>query len=181
MLGGLLSKLRATIRGMATLEAGARAVDFTLPALDSKQYALAEALKAGPVLAAFFKTSCPTCQFTFPFLERFYRHFRDSKAHIWAICQDKRQEAREFAAEYGLSMPLLLEDPDQDYPVSNAYGLTHVPTIFLIGQAGEILQSSVGFLRKDLVQMARKLETLTGKKGFVPFRDEDEAPDYRSG
>lgn len=166
---------------MAALEAGSRAADFTLPALDSGQYSLGEALKGGPVLAAFFKSNCPTCQFTLPFLERFYRHFRDSKVQIWAICQDEREQAGEFAAEYGLTMPVLLEDVESDYPVSNAYGLTHVPTLFLIGQAGDILQSSVGFARKDLVQMARRLETLTGKKGFVPFRDEDDVPDFKSG
>ena len=166
---------------MAAIEAGSRAADFTLPALDSKTYALGESLKGGPVLAAFFKSNCPVCQFTFPFLERFHRHFRETKAHIWAVSQDEPDEAREFAADYGLTMPVLLDDVNDNYPVSNAYGLTYVPSVFLIGQNGEILHSSVGFVRKDLLQIARKLETLTGKKGFVPFRDDDDVPDYRGG
>ncbi len=166
---------------MSALEAGARAADFTLPALDKKTYSLEEALKSGPVLAAFFKSSCPVCQFTLPFLERFYRHFRDTKAHIWAISQDEREEAREFAGEYGLTIPMLLDDVARHFPASNAYGLTHVPTLFLIDQAGGILQTSVGFVRKDLVQIARKLETLTGKKGFVPFHPDDEVPEWRGG
>ena len=166
---------------MAANEPGSRSADFTLPGLDRKTYTLGESLKGGPVLAAFFKSSCPVCQFTFPFLERFHRHFRETKAHIWAVSQDEREEARQFAAEYGLTMPVLLEDLENNYPVSNAYGLTLVPSIFLIGQNGEILHSSAGFVRKDLIQIARKLETLTGKKGFVPFRDDDDVPEWRGG
>src|SRR5512140_2330858 len=115
------------------LQAGSQAQDFSLPALDNKQYSLIGALRDGPVLAAFFKVSCPVCQFTLPFLERFYRHFRDSKARIWAISQDTSEASREFAAEYGLTMPVLLEDM-RTYDTSNAYGLTHVPSIFLIAQ-----------------------------------------------
>lgn len=162
------------------IQAGARAREFTLPALDQKQYSLAEALKQGPVLAAFFKSSCPVCQFTFPFLDRFYRHFRDTKAHIWAICQDEAGDARNFVSEFRLAMPVLLDDV-RTYATSNAYGLTHVPTVFLIGQNGEVLQSSSGFQKQDLIQIARKLEVLTGKKGFVPFREDDEVPDSRGG
>ncbi len=163
-----------------SLQAGARAADFTLPALHHKQYSLAEALKQGPVLAGFFKSSCPVCQFTFPFLDRFYRHFRDSKAQVWAISQDEADDTREFVNEFGLTMPVLLEDT-RTYATSNAYGLTHVPTIVLIGQNGDVLQSSSGFQKQDLIQIARKLELLTGKKGFVPFREDDEAPSSRAG
>ena len=166
---------------MAALETDSRAVDFSLPSLDNKTYSLAESLKEGPVLAAFFKSSCPVCQFTFPFLERFHRHFHDTKARIWAVSQDERQEAQAFAAEYSLTMPVLVDELEQNYPVSNAYALTHVPTVFLIGPAGDILLSSVGFVRKDLVQMGRKLEMLTGRKGFAPFQEEEEVPEWQPG
>ena len=165
---------------METITAGSRAIDFTLTALDGKRYSLSEAIKEGPVLAAFYKASCPVCQFTFPFIERFHRHFRDSKAHVWAISQDPEAEAAEFAEEYGLTMPILLEDLDT-YATSNAYGLSRVPTVFLIGQNGEVLHSFAGFSRQDFLQVARKLETLTGRKGFVPFREEDDVPEYKPG
>ncbi len=166
---------------MPALEAGVRAPDFTVMGIDQKTYSLQEGLLTGPVLAGFFKVSCPVCQFTFPFVERFHRFFRDSKAQIWAISQDKRADADEFAREYGLTMPILLDEPRKDYPVSNSFGITHVPTLFLVGQNGEILQSSVGWVRKDIVQFARRLETLTGKRGFVPVTDADDAPDFRGG
>ena len=165
---------------MAALQAGAQAGEFSLPGMDNNQYSLAEALKQGPVLLAFFKSSCPVCQFTFPFLDRFYRHFRDTKAHIWAISQDDCGETREFINEYRLGMPVLLDDTRR-YPTSNAYGVQFVPTVFLIGQAGDILHTAVGFQKQGLIQMGRKLEVLTGKKGFVPFREDDDVPDSRAG
>lgn len=165
---------------MTTIRAGTQAADFTLPGIDSKQYSLAEALKQGPVLIAFFKSVCPVCQFTFPFLERFYRHFRETKAQIWAISQDEPDETREFINEYRLTMPVLLDDTRR-YPTSNAYGIRYVPSIFLIGQGGDVIQDSAGFQKQDLIQMGRKLEVLTGKKGFIPFRDEDDVPNSRAG
>ena len=58
------------------IESGARAADFHLPALDKQSYSLSAALRTGPVVAAFFKSSCPVCQMTFPFLERFHGFFR---------------------------------------------------------------------------------------------------------
>jgi hypothetical protein len=75
---------------------------------------------------------------------------------------------------------LLLEDTD-DYPTSNAYGLTNVPSIFLIGTNGEILESCVGFGREDLLGMTAKLETLTGKKGFSLFHAGEDIPKFKSG
>ena len=58
---------------MAALERGTTAPDFTLPAMDGKQFSLREALARRPVLAAFFKISCPTCQYALPFLQRIYK------------------------------------------------------------------------------------------------------------
>ena len=55
---------------MAALPAGSKAPAFALQSTDGKRLNLADALKKGPVVAAFFKASCPTCQFTAPFLER---------------------------------------------------------------------------------------------------------------
>ena len=57
---------------MAALDRGTTAPDFSLPTIDGKQFSLREALTHGPVVAAFFKISCPTCQYAFPFLQRIY-------------------------------------------------------------------------------------------------------------
>ena len=53
---------------MPTLSAGKTAPTFQLATTTGERLSLPEALADGPVLLAFFKVSCPTCQFTFPFL-----------------------------------------------------------------------------------------------------------------
>ncbi len=161
---------------MAAIEAGTLAPEFSHTAIDGKTYSLKEALGKGPLLAAFFKTSCPTCQFTFPYLERFHRHF----GRVWGISQDAAASTRDFAREYGITFPILLDDTES-YPTSNAYGLTHVPSLFLIDKTGEVIQSSTGFTKKDLEEMARKLESSTGKKGFALSRPGEDTPDFKAG
>jgi peroxiredoxin len=162
---------------MAAIEAGTMAPDFTWPATDGKSYSLQQALSQGPVLVAFFKVGCPTCQFTFPFLERFAQHFPE---RVWGVSQDDAASSKQFAQRYGITFPLLLEDLD-DYPTSNAYGLSHVPSLFLIGRDGEILHNSVGFLKQDLEDIAAKLARLTGQSGFQLFQDGEDIPKYKAG
>ncbi len=55
---------------MAALVTGKLAPDFTLPTLDGKQFSLHDLRQRGPVVLAFFKVSCPVCQYAFPMYER---------------------------------------------------------------------------------------------------------------
>jgi len=57
--------LRTTMTALAT---GTKAPEFELKTLDGKKFSLRDELANGPVVLAFFKVSCPTCQYTFPFL-----------------------------------------------------------------------------------------------------------------
>jgi peroxiredoxin len=52
---------------MTHIVAGNIAPRFSLKSLDNKEYSLNTLMERGPVVAAFFKISCPVCQFTFPF------------------------------------------------------------------------------------------------------------------
>ncbi len=55
---------------MPALEAGRKAPDISLPTVDGGKFSLAEALKSGPVVAAFFKITCPVCQFAMPYVDK---------------------------------------------------------------------------------------------------------------
>src|SRR5271167_947535 len=135
-------------KSMAALTVGTSAPDFTLPTLDGKQFSLKDALARGPVLAAFFKISCPVCQFAFPFLERIYKAYGNRNVTIVGISQNEKKDTAAFIKEYGVTFPVLLDDADS-YPVSNAYGLTNVPSLFWIASDGEIELSSVGWVKAD--------------------------------
>jgi len=165
---------------MAALTAGTSAPDFKLQSMDRKQFSLREALVRGPVVAAFFKISCPVCQYAFPFLERIYKAHGGKNVTIVGISQNDKKDTAAFVKEYGLTFPILLDDTNT-YPVSNAYGLTNVPTVFWIAQDGEIEISSVGWDRKEIEQINRKAAKVNGE-GLKPvFRAEEEVPDFRAG
>ena len=105
---------------MAALPAGAKAPAFALQSADGKTLSLADALKKGPVVAAFFKVSCPTCQFTAPFLERLHETYGGEKFTLWAISQDDAQDTRDFLREFDVEFPALIDDPDTPSPISTA-------------------------------------------------------------
>ena len=59
-----------------------------------------------------------------------------------------------------MTFPVLLDDTDT-YPVSNAYGLTNVPSFFWISEDRNIEISSVGWSRRDFDEMIHKAASAT--------------------
>src|SRR6516162_4782401 len=122
---------------MAALSTGVLAPRFTLPTVRGARVSLDEALQKGPVILAFFKISCPVCQYAFPFLERLYQIHQGANITVLGVSQNKLRDTQAFLREYGVTFPVALDDTAK-YPVSNAYGLTNVPTLFYIAPDGEI-------------------------------------------
>jgi peroxiredoxin len=167
-------------KDMAALPAGSKAPDISLPALDGGRFSLQDALNKGPVLVAFFKVSCPVCQHTFPYLERIYKSHGDQKVTIVGVSQNDQRDTASFLKEYGVTFRTLLEDPN-GYAVSNAYGLTNVPTLFLIGQDGQIEISSVGWVKQDIEEINRKLAGVQQTPPVAIFKPGEEVRDFRAG
>jgi peroxiredoxin len=183
-----LDRLFGGPKDMAALPAGTKAPDFSLPAVvggrvDGKEggkFSLQSALQQGPVLAAFFKVSCPVCQYTFPFLERIHKAHGDKKIKIVGISQNDKGETAAFLKEYGVTFPTLLDDPN-GYAVSNAYGLTNVPTLFLIGQDGKIEITSVGWVKQEVEDINRKLAAAHQTKLPPIFLPGEDVSAFRAG
>jgi peroxiredoxin len=150
-----LSRWMGTTEPMTHIVAGNMAPGFSLKALDGKEYALSALMERGSVVAAFFKISCPVCQFTFPFLERLYK-------------------------EYGVTFPVLIDD-EHGYVVSNVYGLTNVPTIFLIETDGTVNVSCMGFDKKDLETIAAELAKRKQISLAPLFRPDEVIPANKPG
>ncbi len=164
---------------MTHILAGHIAPGFSLTGLDQKTYSLSKLLGNGPVVAAFFKISCPVCQFAFPFLERLHKTYGAAGATILGISQDDARDTKDFCAEYGLTFPVVMDS--DGYPVSNAYGLTNVPTIFLIEDGGKVKVSSVGFDRKDLETIAADLAERRKMSAAPLFRPDEVIPAQKPG
>jgi peroxiredoxin len=174
-----LDRLFGGQKDMTALQAGTKAPDFSLPGLDGNTFSLKDALQRGPVLAMFFKISCPVCQYTAPFFERLRKAY-GGKVAIVGISQDDKASTGAFLKEYGVAFPALFDDP-AGYAVSNAYGLTNVPTWFFIAPDAEIKISSVGWVRADIEELNRRLAE-AGKIAVTPlFVPKDDVRDYRPG
>lgn len=165
---------------MSTLPVGKAAPDFTLKTLDSKQFSLADALTHGPVVLAFFKVSCPTCQYALPFYERLFKAYKNQQVTLVGVSQNDAKDTAAFAREFRVSFPLLLDDT-RSYPVSNAYGLTNVPTIFWIGRDGEIEISSVGWSKPDFEKVNQQLAEATRVVVASLYQPGEDVRDYRAG
>jgi len=165
---------------MPALATGTKGPDFKLKTLDGKHFSLSDALARGPVVLAFFKVSCPVCQFAFPYLERLYKAYRQRGYTLVGVSQNDAKETAAFNKEFGVTFPVLLDELGR-YPVSNAYGLTNVPTLFWIAPDGEIEVSSVGWLRADFESVNRKIAE-AGKLAATPlFKPGESVPDFRAG
>jgi len=164
---------------MPALTAGTVAPSFDLPSMEGPHFSLRDALQSGPVVAVFFKVSCPVCQYAMPFIERIHRAYQ-GKAHVIAISQNGKKETQAFMSEYGITMPVLLDDR-ASYPASNAYGLTNVPTIFLIGKDGEIEVSCVGWDRKDVEEINRRVAESMSSDVPALFHHGENIFDFKAG
>jgi hypothetical protein len=79
---------------------------------------------------------------------------------------------------FGVNFPVALDG--RGYIVSNAYGLTNVPTVFEIQQDGIIGMSSVSWARPEVEEIARKYSA--DAVGVVPlFEPKEKIAEYKAG
>jgi peroxiredoxin len=174
-------------------EVGARAPEFRLPRADGGEISLAEITAQGPGLLAFFKISCPVCQLTFPFLERIHQagslaqyttsevpapvggalrqlsaSCKTGALAVYGISQNDARDTRDFAERYRITFPMLLDNEKTGYAVSNAYGITSVPTIFAIGRDGVIQQVTMGWRKREMAALGA-------------IRPDDSVPEWKAG
>lgn len=165
---------------MPALAAGVHAPDINLTTVDGRKFALREALKKGPVVTAFFKVSCPVCQMAFPYIERLYKAYgKSGKLTLVGISQDSASDTQQFNHEFGLTFPVLIDE--KGYPASNAYGLTNVPTVFLISPEGEVERSIVSWSKADMEELNRKLAEVSGMKPAALFRAGEQVAEFKPG
>ena len=164
---------------MPTLAAGDHAPVFDLETAERSKFSLEDALARGPLIAVFLKVACPTCQYTLPFIERLHRQFGTGKIAIVGVSQDDADHTRKFAAQYGISFPLLI-DPEP-YKVSRAYKLKYTPTLFLISPDRTVEIASEGFAKRDLTEIQKTLATRLGAAPQPLFLPTERIPEYKPG
>jgi peroxiredoxin len=135
------------------------------------KWSLKEITATKAALVTLFKISCPICQLTLPFLERMAK---TDNFEMIGISQDDAEATQQFRERYGLTFTTLLDEDHAGYPVSNAFGITHVPSMFLVEPDGQISMAVSGFSKKDI-------EAVGKLAGIDPFHPGEKVPDWKPG
>jgi peroxiredoxin len=119
-----------------------QAPSFTLPDIDTgAPVSDPWRASAGPTVLAFFKATCPVCQMAAPAV----RAMAEAGAAVVAIGEDPAPKLVAYRDQWGQTVPTLTEPAP--YRVSGAYGLVSVPTLYLVGAEGTILDMVRGWDR----------------------------------
>ena len=155
------------------LQAGSKSPVVEVTELSGTVWRLDEALRAGPVLLVFFKIACPTCRLTLPFLQRLAERGQAGSPALLAISQDDAAMTQAFFDRFGIRVPAAI-DKAWDYKASNAFGITIVPSIFLVEPEGVVSMAAEGFVKTDLEQLGLRF-------GVAPFEAGESVPELRPG
>lgn len=116
---------------------------------------------------------------TWPFLERIRQVAEGGKLRVLAVSQDNAAKTRAFNERTGARLDTRY-DPEP-WKVSDALGMTAVPTLFRVSPDGTIAETVEGFDRKALEGLARRAASLAGKPPSELFRPGDNAPAFKPG
>lgn len=118
------------------------APDFVLSTVAGKQGSLAE-FKGKVVLLNFWSTWCEPCREEMPDLEALWNELGKKGLAVIAVTKERGSihKVGEFCKMHEISFPVFL-DPSGD--TASAYGVTVLPTSFVVGKDGTVRGMIVG-------------------------------------
>ncbi len=137
---------------------GQTAPDFTLKDASGKSATLS-AYKGRVIMINFWATWCPPCRQEMPSMELLFQEYNKKGFEILAISSDSQGEkiVKPFMEFYELSFTALM---DTDGKVHSAYGVTSIPTTYIVDKKGSIAQKIMGprdWKDKNSKEMIEKL------------------------
>jgi peroxiredoxin len=160
------------------LEVGALASHFALLGIDGHEYAVPGGVGEVPLLLVFFRSTCPTCDIAFPYINRLHESYPGQLA-VWAVSQDDPEKARSYARKLRLSYPVLLDAPALD--VSRLYDPPSTPTAYLVAPNGRIEFVAEGFAKADMNDISRLVADRLGVRTVEVAPADDGRPAMKPG
>lgn len=159
---------------------GTLAAGFDLPIVGGGYRGLRDIVEPGGGIVVFFKESCPTSQLLLPHLNGLARALEREERLFLAIAQEDEPTTRAFKAENGLTFAVASESAPYDASVE--YGVSNVPTLFVIDGAGVIAERVVGFLKAEYLALGPAIEQALALGDVPPVLDSPETmPDLKPG
>jgi len=115
------------------------AVDFALKELNGQTVRLSDQ-KGKVVFLNFWATWCPPCREEMPSIQRLHQRLGNTDFIILAVSLDQG-DIRSFVKKGNYSFKILL-DPKGE--IGRKYGVTGIPTTYIIDKNGAIRQKAVG-------------------------------------
>lgn len=152
--------------------------------VNGKAFKLADLVGKKVILLDFMTYSCINCQRTYPYLNAWYKMYKDQGLEIVGIhtpefaFEKDIDNVREAALEFGLQFPIVL---DNDYATWNAYGNRYWPRKYLIDIEGNVVYDHIGEGSYDKTE-AKIKELLMGraeKMGTYVSEDLVEVEQYK--
>jgi len=136
-------------------------------------------LPTGETLYVVFKTTCPTCELTWPYLDRIRRAAEGGGLRVVAISQDAPGATRAFEKRLGTALETAY-DPEP-WPASDALAVENVPTLFRVAPGGLIQETVVGFDRARMEGLAARAAALAHRPPAPLFHPHERVPALKAG
>jgi peroxiredoxin len=134
-----LQKMAAARKIQASLVVGASFPDFNEKDIDGKPLSIAN-YKGKVVLIDFWATWCPPCRIELPNILATYKKYHDQGFEVIGISLDaNRQQLDKFLKDQKLPWPQYNDGKFWDTKLVLKYGVSQVPTTFLLDRNGTII------------------------------------------
>ncbi|WP_417885776.1 redoxin domain-containing protein [Zunongwangia sp.] len=131
------------------------AFDFTLKDLDGSEVSLAD-FKGKTVILDFWATWCGPCKMSFPGMQMAVEEFKDNPDVVFLFIDTwetqapdvRTKEVTEFINKNDYDFHVLMDEKIEDskaFKVVGDYGVSGIPTKFVVGPDGNIKFKSVGY------------------------------------
>ena|SRR5438105_6447815 len=129
-----------------------------------------------PTALFFYKVTCEVSQMAAPKAQLLGEAYPD---HVVGVGEDPPEVLERFSRTYGMAIPSV---PDEEpFPASDAYGISAVPTLFLVDADGVVDDVVQSWDRDGYNRVSERLAELTGSP-YREISDEDDGfPSFRPG